>query len=484
MNLSLLTQNIRVNIQQGSLETDIQSLCFDSRKAAPGCLFVAQRGTQSDGHAYMTDVAAKGASAIVCEELPAILNPNVTYLLVDDSNEALGLLASNWYGRPSSHLKLVGVTGTNGKTTIATLLYQLFMKLGHKSGLLSTVCNYIDQEELHATHTTPDALAINELLARMVEAGCEYAFMEVSSHSIDQRRIAGLQFVGGIFTNITRDHLDYHLTFDNYLKAKTRFFDDLPANAFALTNADDKNGRVMMQNCKASVHDYSVQRMADFMGKVLESHFEGMQLTINQREVMVQFIGRFNVSNLLAIYGTACLLGQNPETVLLILSTLKPVSGRLEFMRSPSGFLSIVDYAHTPDALKNVLGTINDLIQDQGRVISVVGAGGNRDKGKRPLMAKEALAGSDKVILTSDNPRFEEPQDILNDMLAGVEIVDQKRVLTIIDRKEAIRTACMLAQPGDVVLVAGKGHEDYQDVKGVKYPFDDKKVIADVYKTL
>lgn len=484
MNLSLLTQGIRADLKQGSLDTDIQSICFDSRKAVPGSLFVAQRGTQSDGHAYMADVAEKGASAIVCEELPAQLITNVTYLLVENSNEALGFLASNWFGRPSSRLKLVGVTGTNGKTTIATLLYQLFMKLGHKSGLLSTVCNYIDQEEFHATHTTPDALAINELLAKMVDAGCEYAFMEVSSHSVDQRRIAGLKYVGGIFTNITRDHLDYHLTFDNYLKAKKRFFDELPVDAFALTNADDKNGRVMVQNCKAAVHDYAVQRMADYTAKILESHFEGMQLTINQREVMVQFIGRFNVSNLLAIYGTACLLGKDPETILLVLSTLKPVSGRLEFMRSPSGFLSIVDYAHTPDALKNVLGTINELIQDQGKVITVVGAGGNRDKGKRPIMAKEALASSDKVILTSDNPRFEEPQDILSDMLAGVETADQKRVLTIIDRKEAIRTACMLAQPGDVVLVAGKGHEDYQDIKGVKYPFDDKQVIAAIYSTL
>ncbi len=484
MNVTLLTQGLPVKIKQGPLETDITSVCFDSRKAGPGCLFVAQKGTQSDGHAYIGDVVSKGASAIVCETLPAVIDPQVTYLLVEDSNEALGMLASNWYGRPSTRLNLVGVTGTNGKTTIATLLYQLFMKLGHKSGLLSTVCNYIDQEMIHATHTTPDALAINELLARMVEAGCEYAFMEVSSHAVDQRRIAGLQYVGGIFTNITRDHLDYHITFDNYLKAKKRFFDDLPVNAFALTNADDKNGRVMVQNCGASVHDYSVQRMADFMAKVLESHFEGMELSINQREVMVQFIGRFNVSNLLAIYGTACLLGKDPETVLLVLSTLKPVSGRLEFMRSPTGFVTIVDYAHTPDALKNVLDTINDLVQGKGHVITVVGAGGNRDKGKRPLMAKEAVAGSDKVILTSDNPRFEDPQTILDEMNTGVERTDQKRVLTIVDRKEAIRTACMLAEPGDVVLVAGKGHEDYQDIKGIKHPFDDKQVIADIYTTL
>lgn len=484
MNLSLLTRGIRANLIQGSPDVDIQSICFDSRKAGPGCLFVAQRGTQSDGHVYMSDVAEKGASAIVCEELPAELNSGVTYLVVKNSHEALGLLASNWYEKPSTRLKLVGVTGTNGKTTIATLLYELFMKLGYKSGLLSTVCNYIDKEAVPAIQTTPDALTLNGLLARMVEAGCKYAFMEVSSHSVDQQRIAGLVFAGGIFTNITRDHLDYHLTFDNYLKAKKRFFDELPANAFALINADDKNGRVMVQNCKAHVHDYSVMRLADFTAKVLESHFEGMHLTINGHEVMVQFIGRFNVSNLLAIYGAACLLEQDPETILLILSTLKPVSGRLEFLRSPSGFLVIVDYAHTPDALKNVLGTINELISNEGNVITVVGAGGNRDKGKRPLMAKEALGGSHKVILTSDNPRFEEPQEILNDMLAGVEAGNRNRVLTIVDRKEAIRTACMLAKPGDVILVAGKGHEDYQDIKGVKYPFDDKQVIASIYSTL
>ena len=377
---------------------------------------------------------------------------------------------------------MVGVTGTNGKTTIATLLYEVFRKFGHKVGLLSTVCNYVDDEALHATHTTPDALAINELLARMVSAGCEYAFMEVSSHSVDQRRIAGLQFVGGIFTNLTRDHLDYHLTVENYLKAKKLFFDNLPKNAFALTNADDKNGSVMLQNTKATKYDYSTRTLADFKARVLENHFEGMQLEINGREVSVQFIGLFNVSNLLAIYGAACLLGKDPEDVLVILSTLKPVSGRLEFMRSPNGFLAIVDYAHTPDALKNVLKSINELVE--GEVITVVGAGGNRDKGKRPIMAKEALSGSNKVILTSDNPRFEEPQDILNDMYEGVDAGDRTKVLCIVDRKEAIRTACMLAKPGDVILVAGKGHEDYQDIKGTKYPFDDKKVIAEVYSTM
>ena len=482
MKLSDLIQDLVLKNCIGTLDADISNLCFDSRKVEQGSLFVAQKGTQSDGHQYIQQVIEKGAVAVVCQELPENCTAGVCFLQVENSDEALGILACNWFGNPSKKLQLVGVTGTNGKTTIATLLYEVFRKFGHKVGLLSTVCNYVDDEALHATHTTPDALAINELLARMVSAGCEYAFMEVSSHSVDQRRIAGLQFVGGIFTNLTRDHLDYHLTVENYLKAKKLFFDNLPKNAFALTNADDKNGSVMLQNTKATKYDYSTRTLADFKARVLENHFEGMQLEINGREVSVQFIGLFNVSNLLAIYGAACLLGKDPEDVLVILSTLKPVSGRLEFMRSPNGFLAIVDYAHTPDALKNVLKSINELVE--GEVITVVGAGGNRDKGKRPIMAKEALSGSNKVILTSDNPRFEEPQDILNDMYEGVDAGDRTKVLCIVDRKEAIRTACMLAKPGDVILVAGKGHEDYQDIKGTKYPFDDKKVIAEVYSTM
>jgi len=482
MKLSDLIQDLVLKNSIGTLDADISNLCFDSRKVEQGSLFVAQKGTQSDGHQYIQQVIEKGAVAVVCQELPENCTAGVCFLQVENSDEALGILACNWFGNPSRKLQLVGVTGTNGKTTIATLLYEVFRKFGHKVGLLSTVCNYVDDEALHATHTTPDALAINELLARMVSAGCEYAFMEVSSHSVDQRRIAGLQFVGGIFTNLTRDHLDYHLTVENYLKAKKLFFDNLPKNAFALTNADDKNGSVMLQNTKATKYDYSTRTLADFKARVLENHFEGMQLEINGREVSVQFIGLFNVSNLLAIYGAACLLGKDPEDVLVILSTLKPVSGRLEFMRSPNGFLAIVDYAHTPDALKNVLKSINELVE--GEVITVVGAGGNRDKGKRPIMAKEALSGSNKVILTSDNPRFEEPQDILNDMYEGVDAGDRTKVLCIVDRKEAIRTACMLAKPGDVILVAGKGHEDYQDIKGTKYPFDDKKVIAEVYSTM
>jgi UDP-N-acetylmuramoyl-L-alanyl-D-glutamate--2,6-diaminopimelate ligase len=479
MKLSDLIDRLSVVKLIGASDAEITSLCFDSRQAEQGSLFVAQKGTQSDGHAYIGQVIEKGASAVVCQELPESLPRGVCFIQVENSDEALGILACNWFGNPSGKLKLVGVTGTNGKTTIASLLYEMFRKFGHKVGLLSTVRYYVDDEVIPATHTTPDALVINSLLARMVEVGCEYAFMEVSSHSVDQRRIAGLQFAGGIFTNLTRDHLDYHLTVENYLKAKKRFFDDLPKEAFALTNADDKNGSVMLQNTQAAKYEYSTRTLADFKGRVLENHFEGMQLEINGREVSVRFIGLFNVSNLLAIFGASCLLGKDPEEVLVVLSTLKPVAGRLEFLRSPKGFLAIVDYAHTPDALKNVLKSINELAE--GEVITVVGAGGNRDKGKRPLMTKEALAASQKVILTSDNPRFEEPQDILDDMNAGVDPGSWKKVLTIVDRKEAIRTACLMAKAGDVILVAGKGHEDYQDIKGVKYPFDDKQVLQEIF---
>lgn len=484
MNLQKLTEGLRYKNSLGPVDQNINEISFDSRKVSAGTLFVARKGTTSDAHAFIPDVISKGVSAIVCEDLPAEISDNVFYLQVEDANEALGLLACKWYDNPSKKLKLVGVTGTNGKTTIATLLYEIFKKAGFRAGLLSTVCNYIDDQQIIATHTTPDSLAINDLLNKMVEADCDYAFMEVSSHAAEQHRIEGLEFAGGIFTNITRDHLDYHLTFENYLKAKKSFFDSLGHDAFALTNADDKNGNIMLQNCKAIKYDYSVERLADFKAKIIETHFEGMELDINGRNITVQFIGKFNVSNLLAIYGASILLGLSAETTLLIMSTLKPVSGRLEFLRSPSGFLSIVDYAHTPDALKNVLGTLNELVDGNGNIITVVGAGGNRDKGKRPLMAREALAGSNKVILTSDNPRFEEPQDILNEMSQGIDAGDRSRVLTIADRKEAIRTACMLAKPGDVILVAGKGHEDYQEIKGVKYPFDDKKVIAEIYSTL
>ena len=390
-------------------------------------------------------------------------------------------MATAFYGYPSRKLKLVGVTGTNGKTTIATLLYNMFTRLGYKCGLLSTVCNYVVDEAIPADHTTPDPIELNALLARMVEAGCSYAFMECSSHAIAQKRIGGLTFAGGLFTNLTRDHLDYHKTFENYRDAKKAFFDNLPKEAFAVTNADDKNGMVMVQNTKAKVKTYSTRTMADFKGRIIECHFEGMYLDIDGHEVGVHFIGKFNVSNLLAVYAAAVLLGQKPEDVLVTLSTLHSVNGRLEPIHAPEGYTAIIDYAHTPDALENVLAAIHEVLDGKGHVITVCGAGGNRDKGKRPLMAQEAVKQSDKVIITSDNPRFEEPQDIINDMLAGLNAQQMKKVITIVDRREAIRTACMMAQKGDVVLIAGKGHENYQDVKGVKHHFDDHEVVKEMF---
>ena len=480
----VLTDILQDVIQQktvGETEIVVENIQFDSRKVGVGSVFVATRGTASDGHEYIPMAIEKGAVAIVCEEIPVEINQKVVYIKVENSADALGKMASAWYDFPSSKMILVGVTGTNGKTTIATLLYQLFRQLGHKSGLLSTVCNYVDNLAVEATHTTPDALELNALLAKMVDAGCEYAFMEVSSHSVDQRRIAGLEFNGGIFTNITRDHIDYHLTFENYLKAKKRFFDDLSADAFALTNADDKNGLVMLQNSNAKKYTYSLRGMADFKTRILEHGFEGMLLDMNDKEVNVSFIGKFNASNLSAVFGTAVLLGQDELEVLRVISSLHSVSGRFETLHSPSGYTVIVDYAHTPDALTNVIGTINQILQGNGNLITVVGCGGNRDKGKRPMMAREAVNGSWKAILTSDNPRFEEPQDILNDMLAGLDVVERAKSLTIVDRREAIRTACALAQPGDVVLVAGKGHEDYQIIQGVKHHFDDKEVVRDCF---
>jgi len=477
MILTEILQNVILLKTIGETELNIRNIRFDSRLVESGSVFVATRGTTSDGHEFIQTAIEKGATAIVCEVIPAVLNPVITYIKVENSADALGKMASAWHDFPSSKMILIGVTGTNGKTTIVTLLYQLFRQLGHKSGLLSTVCNYINDVPVEATHTTPDALELNELLAQMVTAGCEYAFMEVSSHSIDQRRIAGLEFNGGIFTNITRDHIDYHLTFENYLKAKKLFFDDLPEEAFALTNADDKNGFVMLQNTKAKKYSYSLRTMADFKTRILEHGFEGMLLDMNNKEVNVSFIGKFNASNLSAVYGSAVLLGQDEIEVLRIISSLHSVAGRIETFHSPSGYTAIVDYAHTPDALTNVIGTINQILQGNGRLITVVGCGGNRDKGKRPMMAREAVNGSWKAILTSDNPRFEEPQDILNDMLAGLDMIEKTKSLTIVDRREAIRTACALAQAGDVVLIAGKGHEDYQIIQGVKHHFDDREEV-------
>jgi len=481
MILSDILQNVILLKTAGDTDIDIQHIQFDSRKVEAGSVFVATRGTASDGHQFIPMAIEKGAMAIVCEEMPADIKPGITYIKVESSSDVLGKMASAWYDFPSSKMTLVGVTGTNGKTTIVTLLYQLFRQLGHKAGLLSTVCNYVNDLAVEATHTTPDPLELNELLAQMVEAGCEYAFMEVSSHAVDQRRIAGLEFAGGIFTNITRDHIDYHLTFENYLKAKKRFFDELPEEAFALTNADDKNGLVMLQNSKAKKYTYSLRTLADFKTRILEHGFEGMLLDMNDREVNVSFIGKFNASNLSAVFGAAVLLGQEELEVLRIISSLHSVSGRIETFHAPAGYTAIVDYAHTPDALNNVIGTINQILQGNGHLITVVGCGGNRDKGKRPMMAREAVDGSWKTILTSDNPRFEEPQDILNDMLAGLDMVEKAKSLTIVDRREAIRTACALAQAGDVVLVAGKGHEDYQIIQGVKHHFDDREEVKNCF---
>ena len=446
MILHELLKNIKPIQIIGNEDIDISGVNIDSRKIQKGHLFVAMRGTQVDGHTFIGKAQDLGASAILCEEVPAELKEGVTYVQVASTEDAVGKVATVFYGNPSTKLKLVGVTGTNGKTTIATLLYNMFRKLGFRCGLLSTVCNYIEGEAVPASHTTPDPIELNALLARMVEAGCEYAFMECSSHAIHQKRIGGLKFTGGIFTNLTRDHMDYHKTVENYRNAKKMFFDNLPKSAFAITNADDKNGMVMVQNCKATIKTYSTRSMADFRARILECHFEGMYLEINGREVGVQFIGKFNVSNLLAVYGAAVMLGQDPEDVLVAMSTLKSVSGRLEPLRSPEGFTAIVDYAHTPDALENVLKAIHEVLDGKGQVITVCGAGGNRDKGKRPLMAQEAVKQSDKVIITSDNPRFEDPQDIINDMLAGLDKQQMKKVISIVDRREAIRTACMLAR--------------------------------------
>lgn len=478
MKLQNIIQGIEIIEINGSVTTDITSVHIDSRKVTEGGLFIATRGTQSDGHTFIQGAIKAGATAILCEEMPKEMNEKqVTFIRVSNTEKIAGKVATQFYGNPTSQLKLIGATGTNGKTTIATLLYQMFRQMGYKVGLLSTVCNYINEKAVPATHTTPDPITLNSLLAQMVNEGCEYAFMEVSSHAIAQNRIAGLTFTGGIFTNLTRDHLDYHGTVENYLKAKKLFFDNLPKDAFAVTNLDDKNGLVMTQNTAAKVATYSQRNLCDFKGRILEHHLEGMIIDFNDKETAVQFVGKFNASNLLAVFATAVMLGQDTDEVLRVMSMLKPVSGRFEAIRSPKGYTAIVDYAHTPDAIANVLGAIHEILNGNGEIITVVGAGGNRDKGKRPLMAKEAVKGSAKVIITSDNPRFEEPADIIQDMLQGLSDEEQEKVLTISDRREAIRTACMIAKSGDVILVAGKGHEDYQDIKGVKHHFDDREEV-------
>ena len=492
MRLQELLVDIEVLRIVGDTSTEVTDIQFDSRRAGEGCLFVAQEGTAVDGHVYIEQCVAKGAVAIVLEKEEYIKDDGVCYILVKNSDEALGKIAHHWFGEPSKQLKLVGVTGTNGKTTTATLLYKLFKALGYKAGLLSTVVNYVDEEAVTATHTTPNALELNALLSKMVAAGCTHAFMEVSSHAIAQERIAGLEYVGALFTNLTRDHLDYHKTFDNYRDTKKLLFDRLNKQAFAITNIDDRNGLVMTQNCRSRILTYSTHSMADFRGKILEEGFDGMLLRVQSTlgavntEVFVPLVGRFNVSNLLLIYGAAVALGEDAMEVLRILSGLQPVNGRFETIHSPKGWTAVIDYAHTPDAVENVLKTINEIVAanagkrtEPAQVITVVGCGGNRDKGKRPIMAKSAYQLSTQLILTSDNPRDEEPHAILQDMAAGLTNEELRHTLIIEDRKSAIKTACTLARQGDVILVAGKGHEDYQIVKGVKHHFDDHEVVRE-----
>jgi len=468
-----------VNIKQikGAADILISGITYDSREVKHGSLFFAVKGTRADGHNFISQVIEKGAIAIVCENMPASINDGVTYIKVADSSYSSGTIASNWFGNPSKKLKLVGITGTNGKTTTVTLLFNLFRELGYHTGLLSTILNRIDDEIIPSTHTTPDAIQLNFLLNHMVDQGCSYCFMEVSSHSIVQNRIAGLTFTGGIFSNITLDHLDFHKTFDEYLKAKKRFFDELPSTAFALTNLDDRNGQVMLQNTKASKHTYSFQKMADFKGRIIEAPLDGLHLDLDGNEIWCRLVGKFNGYNLMAVYAAGVLLEQDPLEVLTILSNLESVEGRFDYIKSPQGIIGIVDYAHTPDALQNVLETINQLRTGNEMLITVVGCGGDRDKSKRPIMAKIAARLSDRVILTSDNPRSEVPEQIIAEMLAGVEKEFARNVQNITDRHDAIRIACAMSRDNDVILIAGKGHEKYQDINGVKHPFDDKEIL-------
>jgi len=466
----------------GNMNLEVKGLCFDSRKVQPGFLFVAVKGTQSDGHEFIGKAITMGASAILCEKLPETINEAVAFVTVKNSALALGVASANFYGNPSEKIKLTGVTGTNGKTTTATLLFQLFRSLGYNVGLISTVENRINEKVIPATHTTPDPIQLNALLKQMVEEGCTHVFMEVSSHAVDQERIAGLRFAGAIFTNITHDHLDYHKTFENYIKAKKKFFDDLNSEAFALVNADDKRGMVMLQNTKAAKRSFGLKKMVDFKGKVITNTIEGLELEIGGKSVWFKMIGDFNAYNLLGVYGAAVLLGEDADEVLTKLSMLRGAPGRFELVLPGSKITAIVDYAHTPDALKNVLETISQLRTGNEQVITVVGCGGNRDKTKRPLMASIACRLSDKVVLTSDNPRDEEPMEIIKEMQTGVTPSETKKTLVMADREEAIKTACMMAREKDIVLVAGKGHEDYQEIKGVKHPFDDRKVVERMLK--
>ncbi|MCH5168390.1 MAG: UDP-N-acetylmuramoyl-L-alanyl-D-glutamate--2,6-diaminopimelate ligase [Prevotellaceae bacterium] len=481
MRLQQLIQSCKPQMVVGSTDKEVTGIEIDSRRIQHGAVFVALHGTQVDGHAYIGKAIERGATVVVCEQLPETTDSSVTYLVYHSTEDVVGILATHYFGEPTKRMRLIGVTGTNGKTTIATVLYNIFRQLGYKCGLCSTVCNYIDGDPIPTECTTPDPITLNRLLGQMADEGCAYAFMEVSSHSVTQKRIGGLCFAGGIFTNLTRDHLDYHGTFENYRDAKKRFFDALPADAFAIVNADDRNGMIMVQNCAARIKTYSLYSAADFKARIMEESFEGMDLLVDGKDVSVQFVGRFNASNLLAVYGATVMLGVAPQQALVLISAQKPVNGRFEAIRSKEGVTAIVDYAHTPDALVNVLTTINEVLQGRGKCWTVCGAGGNRDKGKRPLMAQEAVKYSDRVIITSDNPRNEDPQAIIEDMLAGLNADQRRSVISIVDRKEAIRTACTMAQPGDVILVAGKGHEDYQIIQGVKYHFDDHEVIREAF---
>jgi UDP-N-acetylmuramoyl-L-alanyl-D-glutamate--2,6-diaminopimelate ligase len=468
----------------GNTNLDISGLAFDSRKVTIDNLFIAIKGTVSDGHLFIDKAIDLGAKAIICEEIPSKLIDGVTYLKVQNSAKALGTIAANYFQHPSKNLKLIGVTGTNGKTTVATLLYKLFRELGFKVGLMSTVENQINDKIIPSTHTTPDPIALNQLLVSMLNSGCDYCFMEVSSHAIAQYRIEGLHFTGGIFTNITHDHLDFHLTFDNYIKAKKAFFDGLPKSAFVLTNADDKNGMVMLQNTAAHKKTYGLKSLTDFKAKIIENQFSGLHLDIDNEDVYFKLIGSFNASNLLAVYGTALLLDQDKTKVLTVLSKITGAEGRFDFMVAPNKVVAIIDYAHTPDALMNVLSTIDNIRTKTEQVITVVGCGGDRDKTKRPIMAQTACDWSNKVILTSDNPRTENPETIIEDMKVGISPANQRKAIAITDRKEAIKTAFLLAQPGDIILVAGKGHEKYQEINGVKTNFDDKQILKDCFNQL
>jgi UDP-N-acetylmuramoyl-L-alanyl-D-glutamate--2,6-diaminopimelate ligase len=480
--LSDLLYKAGIEEVSGDTSISIEKVCFDSRKVEADTLFIAIRGTVVDGHHFIAEVIAKGATAIVCEEMPAERFQSVTYVKVKDSSLAIAIIAANFYDHPSEKLKLIGVTGTNGKTTVVTLLHALFRQLGYKVGLLSTVVNRINDLEILSTHTTPDPLQLNALLAKMVDSECTFCFMEVSSHAVVQHRISGLQFDGGVFTNITRDHLDYHKTFEEYIKAKQGFFDKLSSNAFALVNADDRNGKIMVQNSKATVKTFSLMGVADFKAKILESSFAGLMLNIEGNDLLCRLSGKFNAYNLLSVYGVAMLMGEEKLAVLTAISTLQSPEGRFQRVESANGVIGIIDYAHTPDALQNVLSTIQDIRLGNEQIITVVGCGGDRDKGKRPQMAAIACDQSDRVILTSDNPRNEDPDQIIAEMKVGIPIHQQKKVLSVSDRREAVRTACALAKKGDIILLAGKGHEKYQEIKGVKHPFDDLQVLEESFE--